>query len=92
VHFPAVLCFSRVDDPIGPLVMALVFVASMSAVMLVNIADIVMLLRAGDDSGGGDDPDSQDTQEASYARAAAAAAAPVAAVRAVGGVMQVLRW
>lgn len=82
----AVSC-SRVDDEVGPLVMALVFVASMSAVMLVNIADILMLLRAGDDSGGGDDPDSGDTPEAVYARAAAA---PAAAVKVAEGVMQAL--
>lgn len=53
----AVLC-SRVDDPVGPLLMALLFVASMSAVMLVNIADLVLLLRAHDSDpsgGGGDD-------------------------------------
>jgi hypothetical protein len=86
--FCAAVCCSRVDDQVGPLVMALVFVASMSAVMLVNIADIVMLLRAGDDSGGGDDPDSGDTPEAFYAQAAAA---PVAAARVVEGMMQVLR-
>lgn len=52
------LC-SRVDDPVGPLLMALLFVASMSAVMLVNIADLVLMLRAHDtdpSGGGGDDP------------------------------------
>lgn len=49
---------SRVDDQFGPLVMTLVFVTSMAAVLLVNIADIVMLLRLGPDpAGGGDDPE-----------------------------------
>lgn len=53
---------SRVDDPVGVLAMTLVFVASMTAIMLVNVADIILLLRAaahgGDDpsGGGGDDP------------------------------------
>lgn len=42
------------DDPVGPLLMALVFVASMSAIMMVNIADLVLLLKARDDSGGDD--------------------------------------
>jgi hypothetical protein len=39
--------------------MALLFVASMSAVMLVNIADLVLMLRAHDtdpSGGGGEDP------------------------------------
>lgn len=50
------ICCSRVDDQVGPLAMALVFVASMSAVMLVNIADLVLLMRARDeDQGGGDE-------------------------------------
>jgi len=47
-------CCSRVDDPVGPMLMALVFVASMSAIMMVNVADLVLLLKARDDSGGDD--------------------------------------
>jgi hypothetical protein len=35
--------------------MALVFVACMAAVMMVNIADIVLLLQAKDEPGGGDE-------------------------------------
>jgi hypothetical protein len=38
--------------------MTLVFVTSMVAILLVNIADIVILLREGPDpAGGGDDPE-----------------------------------
>lgn len=55
--FPSSFC-SRVDDQVGPLVMTLVFVTSMVAILLVNIADIVILLREGPDpAGGGDDPE-----------------------------------
>jgi hypothetical protein len=38
--------------------MTLVFVTSMAAILMVNIADIIMLLRLGPDpAGGGDDPE-----------------------------------
>lgn len=54
----------RVDDQAGPLLMALMFVVCMAAIMLVNVADLVLLLKYaakhhggdGDDPGGGQGP------------------------------------
>lgn len=39
------MCCRRVDDQVGPLLMALMFVVCMAAIMLVNAADLVLLLK-----------------------------------------------
>lgn len=50
----------RVDDQIGPILMTLVFVTAMFAILLVNMADLYLLLKyrhkhaGGDDESGGD--------------------------------------
>lgn len=62
----------RVDDQVGPILMTAVFVAAMTAALLVNIADLVLLLKwqakhAHDD----DDDDGGGTENAAAAAAAA---------------------
>lgn len=52
----AFCAYSRVDDQVGPLVILAVFVTSMTAIMLVNIADLILLLKARHDQGGGGGP------------------------------------
>ena len=51
----------------GALAMALVFVGSMSAILLVNVADLVLLLKAGQDDPGGDDDTGGGDESASHA-------------------------
>ncbi|WIA35665.1 hypothetical protein OEZ86_004076 [Tetradesmus obliquus] len=64
--------YRRVDDQVGPILMTAVFVAAMTAALLVNIADLVLLLKwqakhAHDD----DDDDGGGTENAAAAGAAA---------------------
>lgn len=46
----------RIDDPIGPLLMMLVFIAAMVAILLVNVVDLYLILKyeekqSGEDAG-----------------------------------------
>lgn len=53
---PPYQCCRRVDDQYGPILMTAVFVVAMVAIFLVNLADLLLLLKyEAKHQGGGDD-------------------------------------
>jgi hypothetical protein len=58
----------RVDDQVGPIMMTLVFVTAMFAILLVNVADLYLLMKYRNKHAGGDDESGADVvpAEGSY--------------------------